>query len=150
VLTAAEGARLNPLARQSGRVEQLARDQEWLDRAALQARVMADVVDASFDREGRDPLVVNRLSVAEALIVLVRMVRARGQERDVEKDGEQARRLLEEAVADVSSRMSAGTPLSVLDSLTLLGRLENVRIHLLAGPRAWDAETGPVPIVRDD
>lgn len=136
---ALESARLNVRARGTERdLEQLERELRWLTRIAIQGRALGGAVDRLYDRAGIAPGLPPRV-LAGLLTALADLVDG------VARDGvdEEAHALSDAMTDDVRAavELTAGTGdvVEALGSLSLLGRVEQLRDIAVSGPVPLDA-----------
>ena len=136
VAGAIESIRFNPRGhRQAGRVQELAEVLTWLRRVSLQVQAIALGVDALYDRASHQPR-LDRQTLGGLLLAVAGLVpdRSGAQETGAQETGAEERsvvdlrqilaRTLGDATEDETS--VAG----VLDSVSLLGRLDHLVVEL--------------------
>jgi hypothetical protein len=126
VAGAAESIRFNPRGhRQADQVQEMADALTWLRRVSLQVQALALGVDALYDRSSHQPR-LDRQALSELLFAVAGLV--------PQQVGE-----VEERLADLRTRLAAtlvdatrdGVAVAnVLDSVSLLGRLEHLVLEL--------------------
>lgn len=139
VAHAVESTRFNPRGRSVGaELEVLESRFRWLTRIAIQTRSLAGAVDRLYDRPGIAPA-LPRSMLATMLLDLASLLDT------VDRDG------IDDDAHDVSDRMADDVRLAVevtsgsrdvveaLGSISLLGRIEQLREIAVAGPRPPDA-----------
>ena len=136
---ALESARLNVRARGAERdLDRLERELRWLTRIAIQGRALAGAVDRLYDRAGTVPGLPPR-ALAGLLAALADLVDG------VARDGvDEEAHTLSDAMAEdvrVAVELTAGTGdvVEALGSLSLLGRVEQLRDIAVTGPVPLDA-----------
>jgi len=154
-IEAVESVQFNPRAHSqvADQLDLLERDLRWITSVTVQVRALSGEVDRLYDREGGLPPVLPRPMLAALLLGLAQLMRAEvyvGAKRTtVDRRGRRVQGLLSEAMA-----MVTGGPHDmgeVLQSLTLLGRVDSLARTIHGGPARlatllWDDRGGePAP-----
>ena len=140
---ALESARLNVRARGvEHELDMLERELRWLTRLAIQSRSLSGAVDRLYDRPGVAPaLPVHMLSCL--MSGLADLVDAVARDGLVETEHDEGVPAISDAIADdvrLAVEVTAGSVdvVEALGSLTVLGRIEQLRDIALAGPVPLD------------
>jgi len=139
-LIAAEGVFFNPRGRrEQHELARLRRNERALVRLSLQVRVLSLTVDQLFDRSDVDPR-LSRGTASYLIASTAELVRERRAGRSV---GPMAA-ALRTRIAQSVSAITSGTEdaYAVLDSVSLLGRIEQLRQEVVADQMA-EADLGP-------
>ena len=129
VAGAIESIRFNPRGhRQAGRVQELAEVLAWLRRVSLQVQALALGVDALYDRASHQPR-LDRQTLGELLGAVAALVpdRTAADGAEGESVGD-LRRVLARTLAEATEDET--TVAGVLDSVSLLGRLDHLVVEL--------------------
>jgi len=133
-----ESVRFNPRARSlQGQLEEIARRRLWATVLATQARALAGSADRLYDREGTPPALpaATLASLLRDLAALLDLIAADGVDaRSQEADASLAERLRLAVAATADHR----EVVDVLDSVTVLGRVDQLRTLVAHGPWAED------------
>jgi uncharacterized membrane protein YccC len=133
-----ESVRFNPRARSlQGELEDVARRRLWATVLATQARALAGSADRLYDREGTPPALpaATLASLLRDLAGLLELVSSDGvHARSEEADAALADRLRQAVAATTDHR----EVVDVLDSVTVLGRVDQIRTLVAHGPWAED------------
>jgi uncharacterized membrane protein YccC len=139
VRTAEESVRLNPRARAIGSdLDHLDAQLLWLTRIAIQTRSFAGAVDRVYDRAGEAPALPRTMlaTLLTDLASLVDLVMRDGIDDDAHalSDG-----MSDDVRLAVEVTSGSGDIVEALGSLSLLGRLEQLREIAVGGPRPTDS-----------
>ena len=146
VARAVESARLNPRARAVGdQLDRLDGRLLWLTRIAIHTRSLAGAVDRVYDRPGLAPALPRTTlsSLLTELAALVDSVAGDGVDEDSHAISD---RMTDDIRMAVELASGGGDIVGALGSLSLLGRIEQLRETAAAGPRPHDVVEGQ----RDD
>ncbi len=133
-LIAAEGVFFNPRGRrEQHELARLRRHERALVRLSLQVRVLSLTVDQLYDRHTADPR-LSRGTAAFLIRSLADLVRHRRAGRPVGPDAAQLRSRIAQSVTAITT--DSEDAYAVLDSVSLLGRIEQLRQEVVADPMA--------------
>jgi hypothetical protein len=136
---ALESARFNVRARKVGEeLDAIEREHRWLSRITIQSRALAGGVDRLYDRPGPAPALPRAVlaEMLDGLAALLENVAEHGPDGDARTA---SARLEEGLLVAVEVTTQNREVVDVLGSLTLLGRLEQLRETVAGGPRPLDA-----------
>jgi hypothetical protein len=141
---ALESARLNVRARGvEAQLDHLERELHWLTRIAIQSRGLSGAIDRLYDRAGVVPALPAHVlaSLMSSLADLVVVVSRDGVDEDAHAVSDA---MAEDVRAAVELTAGSGDVVEALGSLSLLGRIEQLREIAVTGPLPLDAvETLP-------
>ena len=150
VLYAMESARLNPRARAVGdQLDQLDSQMLWLTRIAIHTRSLAGAVDRVYDRPGLAPA-LPRTTLSSLLMELASLVDSVARDGIDEDSHSISDRMTDDIRMAVEMTAGSGDLVEALGSLSLLGRIEQLRETAAAGPRAHDVVDAPGDDLEDD
>lgn len=133
-----ESVRFNPRARSlQGQLEDVARRRLWATVLATQARALAGSADRLYDREGTPPALPAQTlsSLLVDLADLLDLVAADGVDARTEEANQALADRLRAAVATTTDHREV---VDVLDSVTVLGRVDQIRTLVGHGPWTED------------
>ena len=147
---AVESVKFNPRARRlDDELERISRRRLWGLILATQTRALVGSIDRLYDREGTPPALTAQ-ALAPMVVSLADLLDL------VARDGGRDRvRAASDALADDLRAAVAATTdhrevVDVLDSVTLLGRLDQLRGLVAHGPRREDPMSGPADAFDDE
>ena len=141
---ALESARLNVRARGvEEQLDHLERELHWLTRIAIQSRGLSGAVDRLYDRAGVVPALPAHVlaGLMSSLADLVAVVSRDGVDEDAFAVSDA---MADDVRAAVELTAGSGDVVEALGSLSLLGRIEQLREIAVAGPLPLDA-VEPIP-----
>jgi len=139
VAHALESARLNVRARGAqAELDALERELHWLTRIAIQSRGLSGAVDRLYDRDGVVPALPAHLlgGLMSALADLVDTVAVDGVDEDAHAVSDA---MADDVRAAVELTAGSGDVVEALGSLSLLGRIEQLRDIAIGGALPLDA-----------
>jgi hypothetical protein len=147
---AVESARLNPRARAVGdQLDQLDSRLLWLTRIAIHTRSLAGAVDRVYDRPGLAPA-LPRTTLSSLLTELAALVDSVARDGVDEDSHAISDRMTDDIRMAVELTSGSGDLVEALGSLSLLGRIEQLRETAAAGPRPHDMVEGRRDDLDDD
>ena len=140
---AVESTRFNPRGRSLGsELDDLERRLAWLTRIAIQTRSLAGAVDRVYDRSGVAPALPRNL-LAALLRDLAALLETVGRDGIDDDAHDVSDRMADDARLAVEVTSGSVDLLEALGSLSLLGRIEQLREIAIAGPQPPDAIDAP-------
>jgi hypothetical protein len=145
VTVAIESVRFNPRARGAGmELDLLDQRAMWLRRISIQSRGLGGAVDRLYDREGPTPALPSA-ALAGLLRDLAGLLTVVDRDGPQDADSHQLDEgLAQQLTAAVGATTASFAAAEALDSLSILGRIDHLRVLVAGGPKPdEDIEAAP-------
>ena len=147
---AVESVKFNPRARRlDDELERIGRRRLWGLILATQTRALVGSIDRLYDREGTPPA-LPAPTLAPLVVSLADLLDLVAREGGRDRVRAASEALADDLRAAVSATTDHREVVDVLDSVTLLGRLDQLRGLVAHGPRREDPMSGPADPLDDE
>ena len=147
---AVESVKFNPRARRlDDELERIGRRRLWGLILATQTRALVGSIDRLYDREGTPPALPAQ-ALAPLVVSLADLLDLVAREGGRDRVRAASDALADDLRAAVSATTDHREVVDVLDSVTLLGRLDQLRGLVAHGPRREDPMSGPADPLDDE